>query len=493
MFLYKFVLLLSISSVALTSRLALERDFSKRISQFMNPSVDPCNDFYNFACGGFQQSFDVFDDIRRISVNDLVQRGNEQFLADLLSGRSLNRRSVSQGLSKLQNAFNLCQKDVNLNSFDRDLGNFLRFLDNGDFNNIDFRTKVFSEMVNLGIPSLIEFDVNSAFDQSDRFNLRLRRGNSIFGDNFDDNNDHFRSFQKSLLQLSRQLPSVRFNSQDIDSIFRFERDLFRFNRPEFRNKDFLSRNSRRGNVQDLGQLLSGFVNWNTLFSNIGLNGRADTFVIELQDYFSFLERQFQSYGWNSIRNVLKFHALSFASDFSPDNARNLFSDLRFRLGGRRGRSRNSHCVNLISRQFPLLTVHELARNRFGNDLQSNALNLVKSLQGSFRDLLQNVDWLDQTIRQRSLEKLDALGQSKVGFADFWLDGNRVSNFYRDVNFGNNFFQSELDFLRWQTKNRFSRIGNRISNNDFDQFLNDIFSVQSFYVSVNTHFTFTCQS
>jgi predicted metalloendopeptidase len=58
--------------------------------------------------------------------------------------------------------------------------------------------------------------------------------------------------------------------------------------------------------------------------------------------------------------------------------------------------------------------------------------MVKYLRDSFRVLVGESDWLDDSTKNKSLEKLDAFVEN-VGYPDWILDNQQLDNYYNLVN------------------------------------------------------------
>uniref|UniRef100_A0A8C4R833 Selenocysteine lyase n=1 Tax=Eptatretus burgeri TaxID=7764 RepID=A0A8C4R833_EPTBU len=58
----------------------LAQDFLR----WMDPSVDPCTDFYNFACGGWLQNHQLRDDVSHMSQRDLMWWSNLEIIKNVL-------------------------------------------------------------------------------------------------------------------------------------------------------------------------------------------------------------------------------------------------------------------------------------------------------------------------------------------------------------------------------------------------------------------------
>jgi putative endopeptidase len=51
---------------------------------WMDPKVDPCQDFFSYACGGFVRDTPIPADRATWGVSELIQKSNEDFLKEVL-------------------------------------------------------------------------------------------------------------------------------------------------------------------------------------------------------------------------------------------------------------------------------------------------------------------------------------------------------------------------------------------------------------------------
>lgn len=77
---------------------------SSKIRSWMNASVDPCSDFYEFSCGDFLKNFETEKGISPFTITNLKI---EQELLSLLK----NHKYGSKSFNISQKLFNLCMED----------------------------------------------------------------------------------------------------------------------------------------------------------------------------------------------------------------------------------------------------------------------------------------------------------------------------------------------------------------------------------------------
>ncbi len=62
--------------------------------------------------------------------------------------------------------------------------------------------------------------------------------------------------------------------------------------------------------------------------------------------------------------------------------------------------------------------HVYVSQHFPADSKTEALKLIHNIENAFRDNMLKMDWMDNTTRNRSLQKLDMIS-NKIGYPDVW--------------------------------------------------------------------------
>ena len=80
----------------------------------MDTSVDPCEDFYTYSCGGWKQANPIPSDQSSWSVYAKLARDNQQYLWGILAGLAKNTEGRNAAQQKIGDYFASCMDEASI-------------------------------------------------------------------------------------------------------------------------------------------------------------------------------------------------------------------------------------------------------------------------------------------------------------------------------------------------------------------------------------------
>jgi predicted metalloendopeptidase len=228
----------------------------------------------------------------------------------------------------------------------------------------------------------------------------------------------------------------------------FETELAKNSKPraELRDPD------KMYNRLDLGgvKTLTPKIDWDAYFKGLG-----HTDVIQINvatpDFFKGLEKVLGATDDATLQAYMRWKVLHDAAPALPK----AFDEENFAFygktlqGQKEQQARWKRCVAQTDGALGEILGQEFIKKQFAGDSKKIARELIESIQNAFATNLPNLEWMDDTTRQRALGKKATL-VNKIGYPDKWRDYSKLKLKKGDY-FGNLVASAHFEFERQAAK------------------------------------------
>jgi endothelin-converting enzyme/putative endopeptidase len=393
----------------------------------MDKAVDPCVDFYQYACGGWQKNNPIPGDEASWGVYQKMAQDNQRVLWGILDrlATQTGGRTVSQ--QKIGDAFAACTDErltqklgarplkPTLDLIDgmrtkKDLPSVLAALqmnsgDDGflfsfgaaqDFGDSS-RVIAFANQGGLGMPDRDYYTKSDAKSKAlrDKYVAHVTRMFQLLGDGADDAKAH----AQTVLSLETALAKGSMTKVEL-------RDS---------RKQFHPANERK-----LQSLTPAF-DWKSYLAGLGLAGN-DRFNVSQPKFFQTLDFQLRLRNLDEIRTYLRWHVAHISAPFlsKPFEDEN-FEYFRHELRGVSAQAPVwKRCVMLVDNQLGEALGQEFVKDNFSPDLKAKTLHMTRQIQDAMDGEIRKLDWMGPQTKAKALEKLHGI-VNKIGYPDKWRD------------------------------------------------------------------------
>ncbi|MGZ3182635.1 MAG: M13 family metallopeptidase [Telluria sp.] len=393
----------------------------------MDKTANPCEDFYQYACGGWKQHNPIPPDQARWSVYGKLAQDNQRYLWGILEqlARSDGNRNAAQ--QKIGDYFAACMDEKAIAArgaaplqphlaqiaalkSPRDLAAVLARL------HLDFADA-----------SLL-FNMDSTQDLGNSDQVIAYAGAGGLG--LPDRDYYLKTDAKSkdirakylahvarTFELMGDKPAVA--SKEAATVMAFETALARASLTRVDRRDPY-KVYHKMDVKGLQRLTPGF-NWKTYLAGIGVPAGVQFNVAE-PAFFREVGRQLRHSSAARLRTYLRWHvaqimSTSLAPDF--DNEHFAFYSKTLR-GIEEQRPRWKRCVGMVDDQLGEALGQEFVARAFSPELKAKALKMTEQIEAAMKQDIESLDWMSAETKQKALEKLAAI-VNKIGYPDKWRD------------------------------------------------------------------------
>lgn len=420
----------------------------------LNRAVDPCGNFYKFACGGWQATHPIPGDVARWGSFDALQDRNRTLLQNVLESASAERAGRTAMEQKIGDFYAACmngevQNRRSMDSFQRDV-NRIAVVDNKAA-----LTELVVTMYKMGAGPFFNF--SSEQDAKDSANMiaGLDQGGLGLPDrdyylNTDAKSVEIRAqyvaHLRRIFALLGQEPAAA--QRRADEALAIETALAQGSLDRVARRD-PERVYHKLTVAQLEALAPNF-GWGAFFAGLGspqfasLNVAVPEFV---QAFGKMLAEQplesIQSY----LTWVLVNSNVTVLSDAIQKEHFEFFDKLL--RGSKEMRPRWKVCVDLTDAQLPDALGQKFIERTLGAQGARRTQEMVAALERAMEKDIAALDWMTAETKTRAIEKLHKI-TNKIGNQAKWLDYAQV-RVARDDAYGNSQRASTADLARQLAK------------------------------------------
>ena len=393
-------------------------------------SVDPCTDFFEFACGGWRKANPIPGDKARWGRFDQLAEYNRYTLRDILEKASSPSAKRTPIEAQVGDMYASCMDQSTIDA--RGLTPIT-----GDLDAIaaaKTKSDLARELGSLrapGVPGPFGFWVGVDLRDSTRTLVNVDQGGTTLPDRdyYLKDDERSKETREKYVEYATTLFALAGDTREAaasraKSLLAFETKLAQAQLDRVARRDPKNRD-HRSTRSDLETLAQAF-DFNAYFAAASAPEFTDL-NIGWPDYVKGLGAAWEAASLDDLKTwarwrVLNGSAPELAAPFEKANFEFFSGYLR---GIKEQPPRWKTCVAAVDDALGEALGQSYVARTFGPDAKARMKALVNALTTALAQDVTALDWMTPDTKTRALEKLRKLGKSKIGYPDTWRDYSSV--------------------------------------------------------------------
>lgn len=401
-------------------------------TKFMDRGVDPCVNFYQYACGNWNKLNPIPGDMARWDVYSKLQMDNLRYLWGILDEAAKPKATRSESQRKIGDYFAACMDEAAVEKLGAaplkpQLQQIAALASTKQLPVLLAKLQLSTR----GNGMLFDFGSNQDFEDSNSVIAFVAAG----GLGLPDRDYYFKTDAKSvetrkqyvahvekMLRLLGDSPAAA--KAGAATVMAMETALAKASLTRVEKRDPYKLFHKLTRAQ-LSSLTPGFA-WEPFLTELGQNGVAVVNVTE-PAFFQAADGLLKSRPLAQWKTYLRWHLVHAQAPFLSK----AFVDANFAFysqhlrGVKEQQPRWKRCVQMVDRDLGEALGQVFVEKTFAPETKARALAMTREIQKAMEQDLKQIDWMSEATKQQAYAKLRAM-VDKIGYPDKWRDYSSLS-------------------------------------------------------------------
>ena len=445
---------LLVASLVAAQEKSMPPDSPKAIPGFdvnaMDKTADPCEDFYQYACGTWIKNHPVPADRGRYGRFDELEEHNKEVLHGILEKASAPDPKRSPVMQKIGDYYASCMDEKKIDS----LGTKPIAAELDRVAAVKTHDQLIDELAHLhmiGVNAFFNLYPNTDFKDAHMMVANVDQGGLAMPDRdyyikedakFQEIRKNYLAHVQKMFELLGDAPANA--AAEANTVMAVETSLAKAAMDRTQRRDPRNRDHKM-TVVDLEAAAPDF-SFALYFKQAGLSHMTELNVVN-PDFFKQVDTQIKTLPLEDLKTYIRWHVLTANAAFLPA----AFVDEDFHFNGqilqgqKEIKARWKRCVAFTDGDLGEALGQPYVDETFGVEGKQRTLRMVEALETALNADIKQLPWMTDATKKRAEEKLAAI-HNKIGYPDKWRDYS-VLKIVRGDAVGNSMRANEFESWR----------------------------------------------
>ena len=450
----------------------------------MDRTADPCDDLYQYACGGWIKNNPIPPDQTRWDVYAKLDADNQRYLWGVLEEAAKTTHDRTSTEQKIGDYFASCM-DVDA----IELAGIAPLKDDlASIDKLKDRTQLAALLGDLHEhTSTSGLFFGSGSEQDARDATKVIAAVDAGGLGLPDRDYYVKTDAKSVETRQRYVAHVQKMFEllgdspaaakaNAATVMRIETSLAKASLTRVERRD-PHNVYHRYTMKTLPKVAPGF-NWKAYFTSVGLTAEPWLNVSQ-PAFFKELNARVSRESVKDLKTYLRWGLINANAPYlaSPFVKEHFAFNRQYLRGAEEDRPRWRKCEAWVDRDLGEALGREYVARTFPATVKEKTVTMTRQIEAAMKARIEQLDWMSPQTKAQAIEKLAKI-RNKVGYPDIWRD-------YSSLNISRaDFYENVTRAARFETKRQAAKIGKPVDKGEwsmsaptvnayFDPSMNDI--------------------
>ncbi|KAG8569550.1 hypothetical protein GDO81_014456 [Engystomops pustulosus] len=433
------------------------------ILRFLDRSVDPCEDFYSYACGGWIKANPVPDGHSRWGTFNELWEHNQAIMKHVLENTTMNFSSVAE--HKTQRYYQACLNESKIEALGaKPLQELIEKLGGwnitGPWDKDNFQETLQAVTAYYRISPFFSVFVsadsknsNSNVIQIDQSGLGLPSRQYYL--NKTANEKVLTGYLNFMVQLGVLLGGEENTTRaQMEEVLDFETALANITIPQEKRRDeeLIYHKITAGELKDLVPVVDWISFLRTVFHPVQIN-ETEPVVVYAKEYLQEVSNLINSTDKRILNNYMIWNLVrktSMLLDQHFQDAEEKFIEVMY--GTKKTCTpRWKFCIADTDNNLGFALGAMFVKASFANSSKTRAVQMIKGIKNAFEESLETISWMDEDTRKAAKEKAEAI-YDMIGYPNFIMDPKELDKVFNDYEVTSDlYFENVMRFCNFSAR------------------------------------------